>query len=195
MSGARAPWWLRPVHRWFFWWEDLVPSLYRVIAVAVGAALTAVILRVAGVPLWIGVPLALPVWIGLAIAQEHDERVMLPVDPVFLGHLRELVDPVLGARGFVFNNATGPCRARPDRDEVFLYVASESDDDWAYVQIERDVEARRMWVAVDGRPLAALLVMSGFEVLSERAGRVVDSESDARAIREGLVSLPDDRWP
>ena len=77
----------------------------------------------------------------------------------------------------------------------FLAQYGPADDDWAYVQIERDVEARRMWVAVDGRPLAALLVMSGFEVLSERAGRVVDSESDARAIWEGLVSLPDDRWP
>ena len=51
VPGDSAPLWLRPIHTWFFWWEVVVPSLYRVAAVAVGAAATAALLFALGVPL------------------------------------------------------------------------------------------------------------------------------------------------
>lgn len=91
---------LRPAHGWFFLWEEVIPSLYRVIAVVVAAVITAVLLVLVGLPWWAAVPGGGALWIGLAIVQEHDERVPRPVDQAFVHAVRERVEPVLPAAGF-----------------------------------------------------------------------------------------------
>jgi len=195
MSGDRAPWWLRPVHVWFFWWEDLVPSLYRVLAVAVAAGVSTLVLAGLGVPAWGAAPVTLAVWIALAVKQEHDERIVLPVDPIFLGALRESVDPLLAARGYAFDRATGPRRARPDRDDVVVYVTPERREDWSYVRFVRSPVEGSMSAEVDGRNLAALVARSGDAELAERVGQALDPESDAAALGTAVVTLPEETWP
>ena len=69
---------LWPVHAWFFLWERVVPSMYRVVATGLGALATAIVVVTVGVHPLLAAPLSLFGWIGLAIAQEHDERVLLP---------------------------------------------------------------------------------------------------------------------
>lgn len=64
------------MHVWFDVWERLVPPLYRVIAVAAGSAGTAAAtVWLTPVPWWLAIPLPLVAWVGLAVAQERDDRV------------------------------------------------------------------------------------------------------------------------
>jgi len=93
--------WLRPVHRWFFFWEDLVLPVYRVVAVAIGAAITAAVVVLGARVRWlVAAPLVTAGWIALGVVQEHDQRVLL--DGEFLDLLREHADPVLARTGFTF---------------------------------------------------------------------------------------------
>lgn len=170
--------WLRPVHRWFFLWEDLVSSVYRVVAVVIGAAITSVVVVLTGrVRLLVAVPLATAGWIALAVVQEHDERVHLDVDGEFRDLLREQADPVLARAGFSFNGAFGPCRARRDRSDTFLYEAADPNGKGCIdVWIRRDRSDGRMDVSVDGHRLERLDASHGDP---QRARRVTRAEVPA----------------
>ncbi|MCP3856104.1 MAG: hypothetical protein GY698_15415, partial [Actinomycetia bacterium] len=55
-----------PIHWWFFLWEDIIPSLYRVVAVAVGAGITtSLAVAATGTKGLVGLPPAVLAWIGL----------------------------------------------------------------------------------------------------------------------------------
>ncbi|MEM8925600.1 MAG: hypothetical protein AAGD35_19010 [Actinomycetota bacterium] len=171
-----------------------MPSIYRVLAVAVAASATAASLFVVGVPLLVGVPLALVVWIGLAIVQEHDERVTLPVDAEFYAHLREFVDPVLAPHGLAFSSSFGPCRARGDRTEVFLYERPATSEGYIDLWIHRDRAEGTMRVDLAGRRLAQGLLAAGEERLAERVEQAMGSDEDVVALREALSVVPADFW-
>ncbi len=190
VTTERPPLMLRPIHSWFFFWEDIIPSLYRVVAVGVAAAITAAgLVFAARVGWFIAVPVATALWIGLAVIQEHDERVTLDVDSAFLALLREQADPVLAAAGFVYRDASGPQRARMARSDTFLYEVPgdghgrECIDLW----IDRDRSpGGRMDVRVDSRPLPRLLDPHNEPQLAERVGRTEDAAGDVAAIVTAL---------
>lgn len=139
---------LRPVHEWFFLWEQITPALYRVIAVGVGALVTVVVLVGLELHPLVAVGLALMLWIGLAIAQEHDERVRLPPDPDFVAALTKAV--LVPPPGLKVRRAIGPGRARrEDWDSLIeLTATGESDHPLArhYISVQRN--ARRGWMEV-----------------------------------------------
>ena len=142
----------------------------------------------------VGVPLALLVWIGLAIAQEHDAGVTLPVDAKFHRRLQELVDPVLAPHGLVFNSAFGPRRARGDRTEVFLYERPDASDGCIDLWIHRDRAVGAMRVDFAGRGLAQWLSAAGEKQLAERAEQAVSADDDVRALRKALSAAPAEFW-
>lgn len=117
---------LRPVHAWFFLWERVVPSLYRVVATGLAAPVTAVILVAVGVHPVLAAPLSLLGWIALAVAQDHDERVLLPPDSVFVSALTD----VLGTPPFLLSlaSAHGPARARPESWGTMIVLDAPDDD-------------------------------------------------------------------
>ena len=84
-----ATFFLRPVHAWFSFWDRIVPSIYRVVATGLAALATASVLRLVGVKLIVGAPASLAAWIGLAVAQEHDQRILLPPDRAFVSALTD----------------------------------------------------------------------------------------------------------
>lgn len=92
--------------------------MYRVVAVVVAAAITAVLLVLMSLPWWVAVPVGAALWIVPAVVQEHDERVPRPVNAAFVHAVRERVEPVLAAAGFTFNFASGGQRARRDSTDV-----------------------------------------------------------------------------
>ena len=195
MPRDSAPFWLRPIHQWFFWWEVVVPSIYRVVAVAVAATVSTALLVAAGVHPLVGAPVALVVCIGLAVVQEHDERVMLPVDPEFHQQLRKLVDPVLAERGFVFNGASGPCRARSDRTDVFLYERPDVSEGCIDLWIHRNREAGTMRVDFAGRGLTQWLSAAGEERLAGRIEQVLGpDDDDVRSLLDALSGVPEGFW-
>jgi hypothetical protein len=121
VAADRPPVLLRPLHAWFFFWERVNPSVCRVLAVIIPAALFSALLVGAGLPRWLAAPVAIVLWIGLAVLQEHDERVVRSVDEDFLNALRERADPILTRAGFNFISASSGSRARPDDGDVILY--------------------------------------------------------------------------
>jgi len=179
---------LRPVHGWFFVWEDVVPSLYRVVAVVTGAALTTVAVRVFGIgPTWLVAIVATLAWIGLGVAQEHDERVQVPADEAFVGALRTRVDDLLGDHGFAFHSATGGVRARRKRHTTVFYSGAERNDQVLW--IVRDPKACTLDVRLgfgDVRDLAALLRDRGETEIAERLARAADPTADADAVGDAL---------
>lgn len=185
---------LRPVHSWFQLWEDVIPSVYRIVAVvgaaAVSAALLGLLLRIH----WLGATLlATGMWILLAIIQEHDERVLLEPDSEFLAALRAHVDPVMERTGFVFRHASGPQRSRPARYDTFFYEApgtpfEECIDVW--IHRGRSVAAQ-MEVTVDGQELVRLLGSRGERQLAQRVCRTEAAGADAAALAAAFeVALP-----
>jgi len=194
MVADSAPLWLRPIHRWFFWWEFVVPSIYRVLAVGVAAVLTAAGLMLVGLPLLIGAPIALATWIGLAVIQEHDERVVLPVDAEFLRALRDRVEPLLARHGFEFHGATGPCRARADRAETFLFERPHEIHGCADLWLVRDRSLGEMRLLFEGRELSRMLIEAGEVELARRVSTVVGADDDAEAILAGLMAVPERFW-
>lgn len=189
----REPLLLRPVHGWFFFWERVVPSLYRVVAVVVAAAISAVVLVLAGAPWWLAVPIAAALWVGLAVVQEHDERVPRPVDEVFVRAVRERVEPVLVAAGFTFNSASGGQRARRGTTDVVLYEAEpgrhpslgEGDSPCLDLWIRRDARAGTMEVTVGWHDLESLV--EGDSELAARVVRAGDPIEDAEALARVLL--------
>ena len=151
-------------------------------------------LSVVGVPPLVGAPIALIVWIGLAVVQEHDERVTLPVDAEFHSRLRELVDPVLAQRGLLFNSAMGPCRARSERTEVFLYERPDASEGCVDLWIHRDRADGTMRVHFAGRWLAQWLYDAGEERLANRVKQVLTPDDDVRALQDALSAAPEDFW-
>ena len=168
--SERAPLWLRPIHQWFFFWEHTIASIYRVVAVVVAAVITISVLAWLLQISWLVLtPLAFAAWVGLAIVQEHDERVSLPVDPAFLSMLDTHVTPALAAQGFDHFDASGPCRAHASRTESFLYQSSRRPE---IIFIYRD-------------PLAMTLQVSG-TTDSTTFDLTGDAEADAIAVLRSL---------
>lgn len=188
MAADRPPLLLRPLHRWFFFWEEVIPTLYRVVAVVVAAAITAVLLVLVGLPWWVAVPVGGVLWIALAVVQEHDERAPRPADEAFVRAVRERVEPVLTAAGFTFNFASGGQRARRDSTDTVLYEADparhpilgDAEDSCLDLWIRRDRGAGTMEVSVGWRDLQHL-VTSDLE-LSIRVTQAVDASTDAEAL-------------
>lgn len=99
---------LRPLHAWFFHWERVVPSRYRVVARGL-AALASALLLLRGFHPLLAAPVSLAAWIGLAVAQDHDQRTRLPPDQAFVAALTVAVSaPPLA---LAIGNAHGPSRA------------------------------------------------------------------------------------
>jgi hypothetical protein len=195
MTDERPLLLLRPVHSWFQLWEDVIPSVYRVAAVAGAAAVSAAVLvLVLPVHGLVAALLATVLWILLAIVQEHDERVLLEPDLAFLAAMRAQVEPVLERAGFVFRNASGPQRSRPGRQDTFFYEAPgaqavECVDIW--IHRGRSVGAQ-MDVTVDGAELSRLLVSRDEPQLAQRVSRTEAAGSDAAALAVAFeVVLPE----
>jgi hypothetical protein len=188
---------LRPVHAWFFVWEDVLPSLYRVVAVVSAAALTTLALRAFGIgPTWLVAIAATLGWIALAVAQEHDERVRVPVDQRFVDALRECLDPLMAGHGWTFGSATGGCRARKEAATTAVYDHGGSH---RMAWIVRDAAAGTLdvrWIPDDATAhpeVAAELVARGHNDLAERLRRVTDPGSDAHAVRDAFAVVLADR--
>ena len=193
MAADRPPLLLRPVHCWFFFWERAIPSLYRVVAVASAAAISAVLLVLAGLPWLVAVPVAAALWVGFAVVQEHDERVPRPVDEVFVQAVRTRVEPVLVAAGFVFNFASGGLRARGDTADVVLYEADpgrhpalgDGEGPCFDLWIRRDAGAGTMEVSVGRHDLDALV--EGDRELAVRVTQAIDAVDDTEVLAQALV--------
>lgn len=186
MAHERPPLVLRPFHGWFHLWERIIPSLYRVVAVAAGTVITAALVVLVTRAHWLLVlVLAVVGWIALAIGQEHDERVVLDVDGEFLSLLRRHADPVLNRAGYVFKNASGPARASRDRSDTILYEIDDVPgpigciDLW--IRRERTVGGR-IEVSTDGGPLEWLLDSLGEPELAQRVTRTEDAAGDVAAL-------------
>lgn len=170
----------------------MVPSVYRVVAVAIGAAITAAIVVLTARAKWlVAAPLAIVGWIVLGVVQEHDQRVQLDVDGEFLDLLRKQADPVLARIGFTFSSASGPCRARSDRSDTFLYEAVDPNEDGCIdLWIRRDRFHRQMEVSVDGELLEALVTSRGDPQLAARVTRAEDPAGDVAAVVAALELAP-----
>ena len=152
----------------------------------VGAVATTSVLAMFGVPRLLAVLVALPVWIGLAVAQDHDERVHLAPDVAFAAALTAAVagPPLrLGVR-----SATGPRRARPHEPDVFV-LGAEGDDElhpfagW-YVEVTRDLHETRLSAHPD-EPGSVEHLGTSWPARSEAQDRAaVDARTIADALRQ-----------
>lgn len=187
---------LRPVHAWFFFWERVVPSLYRVVATGLAALATAVILIAVGVHPLLAAPVALLGWIALAVAQEHDERVLLPPDPAFVAALTDAVAaPPLAIS---VDTAHGPRRARPEVWDTMVVLTPHDFDDHplatTFITVQRS--AAQGWMRLDViddapdafQPIDEHLRERGKSMLAERIERAQSPNSDAGAIAEALTA-------
>lgn len=185
---------LRPVHAWFFAWERLTPSVYRVVATGMAAGITVGMLSILGVHPVLAAVISLPAWIGLAIAQEHDERVTLPPDAEFIEALSAATRQApLRLR---LDHATGPSRARRGRTEYFLLSTDAMGHhplSGRLVEIERSRRDGAMRLDVFDDPstnsaesTAERLRDRGAGPLADRVRRSEAPESDAEAIGEAL---------
>ncbi len=187
-SSPTVPKWL---HQWFWLWEDLVRGPYRVAAVATAAGATASVLAKLTPLRWgYSAPVSLAAWIGLAIAQEHDEQVTLPIDKDFLEALHTYVTPVVAPAGFSFSytNPTNRARGGP---ETFVYEAERQNEDVEIIWIYRDREIRTLgistWAPFDGPHT----VVS--QEIADRFQTLVDPVDDAQAIASALALWMDDK--
>jgi len=186
MAYERPPLVLRPFHAWFHFWDQIIPSLYRVVAVAAGALITAVLVVLATGAHWLlSLLLSLVGWIVLAIVQEHDERVVLDFDGEFLSLLRRHADPVLNRAGYVFKNASGPTRAGRDPSDTILYEIDNVPGPIGCIDlwIRRERTAGgRIEVRTDDGPLERLLDSLGESQLAQRVTHTEDAEGDVAAL-------------
>ena len=201
MADDRAPLLVRPLHFWFGVWERAFPPLYRVLAVAVAAVLTTVLLvAITPVSWWLVLPLAVAAWIFLAVAQEHDERVRIPPDPVFMDRLMAEAGPVLAAAGFDEGQVSGRNRARGEMADVVLFQASPPDfsarfprfDDDAEsmdscLWIERDASEGWMEASIAGTDLGDELRRLGYGDLADRVSRAITPEADADVLAQAFA--------
>ena len=126
--------------------------------------------------------MAAAAWIVLAILQDRDQRVHLDVNDEFQAFLRDRADPVLARAGFVFQLAQGPCRARPDRSDTFLYEADNPAEGCIDLWIRRYRSGGPMEVSVDGRPLERLVASRGHPQLAARVTRAERPADDVTAL-------------
>lgn len=187
---------VRPVHAWFFFWERVVPPLYRVVATGLAALVTAALLAAAGLHPLVAAGLSLPVWIGLAIAQEHDERVLLPPDGDFLSALVEAVSPTPPA--LTVEQAHGPRRARPEAWDTMIVLSAIDAHDHPLagmlITVERSAADGWMRLAVlDDAPggvgfIDERLRARGEAGLAERIEQARSPDADAQAIAAALTA-------
>jgi len=186
---------LWPVHAWFFLWERVVPSMYRVVATGLGALATAIVVVTVGVHPLLAAPLSLFGWIGLAIAQEHDERVLLPPCQGFVDALGVAVaEPPLG---LVVYSAHGPRRARPGPWDTLAVLSAGGAEGHplrtVHIEVQRNAargsmrlhasdDAPSMFVPIDER-----LRELGRSGLADRIEQAESAESDADAIATALT--------
>jgi len=182
---------LRPVHAWFFLWERRLPSLYRVVATGLAALGTAAVLAGVGMPPLLAAPLSLGGWVALAVAQEHDERVLLPPDQVFVAALRIAVAaPPLGLRA---DRAHGARRARQEPWDTRVELTPPHVDGHplagTFITVERSEAEGWMRVAVVNDAPEALdqrLRERGAGLLADRIEGAESPDEDAKAIASAL---------
>lgn len=187
---------LRPVHAWFFYWERVVPSLYRVVATGLAALATAVVLIAVGVHPLLAASLSLLGWIALAVAQEHDERLLLPPDVAFVAALTEAVS----ARplDLSVDIAHGPKRARPEAWDTMVVLTPHDVDGHPlgrmFITVERSAAQGWMWLDVIDdapgafEPIDERLHERGGSKLAERIEQAQSPDSDAQAIAAALTA-------
>jgi hypothetical protein len=187
---------LRPVHAWFFLWERIVPSVYRVVATGLASIATAVLLGVAGANPLIAFGLCVPAWIGLAVWQEHDERVLLPPDLEFVAALTDAVsEPPLV---LTVERAHGPGRARREGWDTAAVLSTTGAPEHplagSFITVTRHRAAgwMRLDVVDDGPqptwPIAERLRSAGALDVAERIHRARSASEDAEAIRAALTA-------
>lgn len=176
---------LRPVHAWFFFWERRVPSLYRVVAIGLAATATALVLVAVGMPLLLAGPLSLGGWVALAVAQEHDERVLLPPDHSFVDALTAAV--AVSPLGIRVDHVHGPRRARRESWDTMAELTPPHVDGHplagTFITVERS--QAEGWMRVDVVNDAP----GAFEMIDER---LHEREADRLADRIERAESPDD---
>lgn len=187
---------LRPIHAWFFFWEGVVPSVYRVVATGSAALVTAVVLAAAGLHPLVAAALSLPGWIGLAIAQEHDERVLLPPDTEFVSALTDAVSPTTPA--LAVEQAHGPRRARREAWDTMVILSTNGTGEHPlagmFITVQRSAADGRMQLDVlDDAPGAfesvdERLRQRGEDMLADRIQRARSPAADAHAIAAALTA-------
>ena len=173
-----------------------MPPLYRVAAVVVGIAITVGAVSLVGIHLLVSVPAATAVWIGLGVAQEHDGRVHLPVDQDFLDQLRAEVEPLLVTHGLEYHSAQGPCRARRNRTDSFLFERSHEQHGCVDFWIHRaNGPGHGIFEILYGyNTLAECLLDVGHTELSRRIRISGDPADDVTMLLEALHAAPSSFW-
>lgn len=186
---------LRPVHAWFFFWERVVPSLYRVVATGLAATATAVALALVGADPLLALGVSVALWIGLAIGQEHDERVALPPDREFVTALTDAVSKAPLA--LKVELAHGPKRARPEAWDTFAVLSADRAPahplNGFHITVKRHAAHwMRIQVIDDDRQrledFTERLQSAGAQGLAERIQRSHSADDDAEAIRAALTT-------
>jgi hypothetical protein len=191
-----ATFFLRPVHAWCSLWDRLVPSIYRVVATGLAALATALILVVVGVNPLLAAPAALAAWIALAVAQEHDQRILVMPDRAFVAALTEAVSvPPLS---LTVDTAHGPPRAEPQPWDTMVVLTPHGAEGHplvgSFITVERS-EAEG-WMAVDVvnddpgafEAIDDRLHARGEEALAERIEHSTSPDADAHAIAAALLA-------
>jgi multisubunit Na+/H+ antiporter MnhB subunit len=185
---------LRSVHAWFFHWERVVPSLYRVVATGLAALATAIVLLAVGMHPLLAGPVALLGWVALAVAQEHDERVLLPPDGAFVAALVEAV--ATQPLHLSIETAHGPRRARPQGWDTMVVLTPPGIEGHPlggmFISLER--AAGEGWMRLDViddapgafEPIDERLRKRGESALADRIERAQSPSSDAHSIASAL---------
>ena len=187
---------LRPVHAWFFHWERVVPSLYRVVATGLASLATTLVLILLGFHRVLAAPVSLAAWIGLAVAQDHDQRTRLPPDQAFVAALTDALSaPPLA---LAIGDAHGPSRARPQRWDTmvvltppraerhpltgfFMTLERSAAEGWMQLDVGDDAPGR--YESIDDR-----LLERGQSALVRRIHRSGSPEADADAVAAALLA-------
>lgn len=187
---------LRPIYRWFHFWEGVIPSLYRVVATVLAATGTAAVLAfAAGMFPAVAVAVSLPAWVGLAIVQEHDERVRLPPDGEFVAELTAALSSTPPSLSVV--RALGPTRARPEEWDTSVELSADGAADHplsaCYISLDRSAAGGWMHLYVtddlpDGlESIHDRLDHRGEWLLADRIQHARSPRSDAEAIANALA--------
>ncbi len=195
------------LHRWFRYWERLIPSLYRVVAVAVGALATAAGIGAATRSRWWKqVPLAAAAWalLGKVEGDDTDRALSAPADPEFVMLVRRHVGPVVTRVGFVWNGATKGRYPDGSVEDTVLYEAERGDYASRFPHLLHDdppelcvdlwikldpAERRLLSVDLDGWSVEQWLREHGHASLARPTG---DLDASIRAVAAGLALMLDE---